>query len=264
MDTPSDSPLSGLRVLITRSREQASDLSTHLTRLGAEPIEAPLIRIEDPVDWLALDHALAHIKTYDWLIFTSTNSVNQFFKRFIEKELGIDILASMRIAVVGQATAARLQHYGLIAHHQPNQYNAEALLEVLAQNETLEKTRVLFPCANLARQTVIDGLTASGAEVTSVTVYRTIMATTLPDNIMAMLVQKTIHLVTFASSSTVRAFIQILGDQGLTLMEDVAIACIGPVTRSTAYEAGLSVDIMPEDASISALVDAIVQHRPAP
>ncbi|HCQ03869.1 MAG TPA: HemD protein, partial [Candidatus Latescibacteria bacterium] len=101
MDTPSNKPLFGLRVLVTRSREQASDLSTRLIRLGAEPIEAPVIRIEDPEDWTSLDQALAQITTYDWLIFTSTNSIDQFFKRFFEKALKVGALASTRIAVVG-------------------------------------------------------------------------------------------------------------------------------------------------------------------
>ena len=261
MDTPSNKPLFGLRVLVTRSREQASDLSTRLIRLGAEPIEAPVIRIEDPEDWTSLDQALAQITTYDWLIFTSTNSIDQFFKRFFEKDLKVGALASTRIAVVGRATATRLQEHGLIADHQPNQFNAEALVEKLVKNEVMEKTRILFPGANIARKTIVDGLTAYGAEVLPVTVYRTVTVETLPDEIISMLEQKMIHLVTFASSSTVRAFTQTLGEHGLTRLEGVTIGCIGPVTRSTARDVGLSVDIMPEEASITALIDAIVQYR---
>ena len=137
MDTPSNKPLFGLRVLVTRSREQASDLSTRLIRLGAEPIEAPVIRIEDPVDWTFLDQALA----------------------------------STRIAVVGRATATRLQEHGFIADHQPDQFNAEALVEKLVQNEVMKKTRILFPGADIARKTIVDGLTAYGAEVLPVTKF---------------------------------------------------------------------------------------------
>jgi uroporphyrinogen III methyltransferase/synthase len=163
--------------------------------------------------------------------------------------------------VVGRATAIRLQEHGFIADHQPDQFSAEALVEKLVQSEVMKKARILFPGADIARKTIVDGLTAYGAEVLPVTVYRTVTVETLPDEIISMLEQKMIHLVTFASSSTVRAFTRTLGEHGVTRLEGVTIACIGPVTRSTAREAGFFVDIMPEEASITALIDAIVQYR---
>lgn len=258
-----ENPLHGLRILVTRSRSQAGELSARLAEMGAEPIEAPLIRIEAPTDWSALDRALSQLTTYDRLIFTSANSVDYFFQRCHDLKPPVDLPASMPIAVVGKATAARLRQHGLKADVQPDAYHAEALVDLLVKKKNIHKAHVLFPCSDIARQTVVDGLTAAGASVTAVAAYRTVVAETLPDEIMTLLRRKAIDVITFASSSTVQAFVQALGND-LHPTTGIAVACIGPVTRDAAIAAGLSVDIMPEETSIPALVDAIVRHHSPP
>ena len=250
-------PLSGLRVLVTRSRTRSSALSTRLRSAGAEPVEAPLIQIVDPEDWTPLDHALSDLDAYDWLIFTSGNAVEKCLARL--KIANVQITPNLRIASVGPATVKRLQQFGLIVDYQPDRYDAEALVEGLVDSYKLSGAKILFPCADIARQTVVTGLTGLGAEVTSVTAYRIVPETSLPSDILALLRCKEIHVITFTSPSTVEAFVQATQDTS-ALLSEVTIACIGPETARKAKEAGLVVDIVPEEATIEALVEALKER----
>lgn len=256
-------PLFGRRVLVTRSRDQVSELSARLAALGADPVEAPLIRIEDPDDWRALDSATAQTANYDWIIFTSSHAVDQWFKRLFVAGKDSRSLATLRIAVVGASTAARLRDHGLVADYQPETFQAEALVDGMGRRYAMQGARVLFPAADIARDTVSAGLSALGAQVIQVTAYRTVMASALPPKAAAMLERKDIHIVTFTSSSTVRAFVRAVGPvRPADLLDGVTIACMGPVTRAAAIDAGLTVHITPREATIPALVDAIAAYRP--
>lgn len=255
-------PLFGVRALVTRARDQAGELSELLVRHGAEPVEAPLIRIEAPEDWSAADAALAELSGFDHVVFTSRNAVEAFFSRLNHKGLDARSLGGIRVAAVGRATAGALRSRGIEADDQPEVFRAEKLVEVLAGDRDLQDARILFPAADIAGSAVEEGLTAAGASVTRVTVYRTVLAAALPDDISSMLEDGKIHLAVFASSSAVSAFAKAAGPDGLQRWtRGVRIACIGPSTAETAEEAGLSVDIVPGEATIPALVDAIVRDR---
>ncbi len=255
-------PLFGLRVLVTRPRDQAGELSESLVRMGAEPVEAPLIRIEAPDDWTSVDAALADLSGFDHVVFTSGNAVEAFFSRLIENGLDARALGGVRVAAVGRTTAAALRRHGIEADYQPGVFQAEKLVETLVESCDLRDARILFPAADIAGPTVAEGLTAAGAHVTRVTVYRTVMEEALPDDIASMLEDRKIHVAVFASSSAVQAFTKAVGADGVPqLTGEVRIACIGPATAETAAEAGLSVDILPDQATVPALVDAIVCDR---
>ena len=255
-------PLFGLRVLVTRGREQAGDLSESLVRMGAEPVEAPLIRIEAPDDWSEVDTALARLTGYDYVVFTSVNAVEAFLLRLYEKDLDARALAGIRIAAVGPATSAALKRHGIKSDHQPAASRAGKLAESLAKAGNLRGARVLFPASDIAGPDLVDGLTAAGACVHQVTVYRTVMKAVLPDEIASMLEAGKIHVAAFASSSAAAAFAAAVGPERLPYIDkDLRIACIGPATARTAEEAGMSVDIVPGQATIPALVDAIVRDR---
>jgi uroporphyrinogen III methyltransferase/synthase len=78
-----------------------------------------------------------------------------------------------------------------------------------------------------------------------------------------MLEKGEIHMVTFTSSSTVTNFVEIFGEERQylkTWMNNVAVACIGPITARTAEEQGLSVSLLPDEYTIKALTNAIVQY----
>ncbi len=255
-------PLFGVRVLVTRARDQAGDLSESLIRHGAEPVEAPLIRFEAPDDWSEADAALSGLSGYDHLVFTSGNAVEAFFTRLSEQGLDARALGGVHVAAVGQATAGALRRRGIEADCQPDVFRAGKLVEALAANRDLRDARILFPAADIAGTAVVDGLTAAGASVTKVTVYRTVMEEVLPDGIASMLQDRKIHLAVFTSSSAVTAFVRAVGTDGLQrLAGGIRIACIGPSTAATAENAGLSVDIVPGQATVPALVEAIVRDR---
>ena len=255
-------PLFGVRVLITRARDQAGELSESLVRHGAEPVEAPLIRFEAPDDWSAADAALADLSGFDHVVFTSRNAVEAFFSRLNHKGLDARALCGVRVAAVGCATAGALRSRGIEADDKPEVFRAEKLVEALAWGRDLPNARILFPAADIAGPAVEEGLTAAGASVTRVTVYRTVLAAGMPGDIASMLEDGKIHLAVFASSSAVSAFAKTAGPDGpQRWTRGVRIACIGPSTAQTAAEAGLSVDIIPNQATVPALVDAIVRDR---
>ncbi len=257
-------PLFGMRILVTRARGQAGALSESLVRMGADPVEAPLIRIEAPDDWSRTDAALADLSGFDHLVFTSRNAVEAFFSRLIENGLDARALGGMRVAAVGPATNAALRKRGIVADDQPDVFRAGKLVETLVENHHLQDARILFPAADIAGPAVVDDLTAAGASVTRVTVYRTVMEETLPASIASQLDERKIHVALFASSSAVHAFAKAAGPDRLRqYTEGVRIACIGPATAQTAASAGLAVDIMPDQATVPALVDAIVRDRMA-
>ncbi len=255
-------PLFGVRVLVTRARDQAGELSETLVRHGAEPVEAPLIRIEAPEDWTEADAALADLSGFDHVVFTSRNAVEAFFSRLNLQGLDARALGGVRVAAVGGATAEALRGCGIEADCQPEVFRADKLVEAMAGDRDLRDARILFPAADIAGPAVVEGLTAAGASVTRVTVYRTVLEPDLPDDIASMLEDGKIHLAVFASSSAVSAFAKAAGLDGpQRLTGGVRIACIGPSTAETATEAGLSVDIVPGQATVPALVDAIVRDR---
>lgn len=255
-------PLFGIRVLVTRSREQASDLSSRLSALGAEPIEVPLIRFEDPEDWTPVDEAIAHLDAYNWLIFSSVNAVDRWFQRLLAAGKDSRALRHLRIAAVGTATTQALARVGLTADFQPKTFHAAALVSGMRTTNEMSGTRVLFPAADLAGATIKEGLAALGACVDQLVAYRTIPVSSLPAEILALLEQGQIHIVTFTSSSTARAFVKAVGPERLPgLLRNAVIACIGPTTRDAAVDAGLRVDLLPKEATISSLVDAIAADR---
>ncbi|MCY4544717.1 MAG: uroporphyrinogen-III synthase, partial [Gemmatimonadetes bacterium] len=179
-------------------------------------------------------------------------------------EQGLDAraLGGVRVAAVGRATAGALRKCGIEADWQTEVFRAENLVETLAGNRDLRDARILFPAADIAGPAVVEGLAGAGASVTRITVYRTVMEEKLPDGIATMLDDRKIHLAVFASSSAVSAFTKAAGPDRLKrLAGGVRIACIGPATADTAAEASLSVDIVPAQATVPALVDAIVRDR---
>ena len=257
-------PLFGTRVLVTRAKDQSGDLSEALIRMGAEPVEAPLIRIEEPDDWSAVDAALSNISSFNYVVFTSVNAVKAFFDRLKRNGLDSRALAGLSVAAVGQNTSGVLSKYGIEADYCPDVFSANKLVETLVESNNLKGSRILFPASDLAGPAVTEGLSRAGAFVTRVSIYRTVMENVLSAEIVSMLENQKIHVAVFASSSTVSAFTRaVRSDKLIQLTKGIRIVCIGPTTADTAIEAGLSVDIVPNQASIPALVEAIISLRQA-
>ena len=256
-------PLFGKRVLVTRSRDQADEMVERLLDLGAEPIEAPTIRIAPPDDYAPLDEACATVSTFDWLVFTSVNGVDGFVTRLLEGPGDIRELKGVGLCAIGPATAARLTRFGLKIDLMPSEHRAEAVVEALRATGDLHDQRVLLPRANIARELLPEDLRRAGAEVVDVTAYRTVLAGSDdggPD-IYKILLEQDIDAVTFTSASTVRNFVEIVGaEPAADLLRTTVVAAIGPVTAETARQLGIETAVMPSTYTVPALVEALAEH----
>ena len=257
-------PLFGKRVLVTRARDQAAELVDRLLDLGADPIEAPTIRIAPPDDYGPLDEACATTASFDWIIFTSVNGVEFFMQRLLAGPRDIRDLKGVRLCAIGPATAERLNRFGLKVDLMPFEHRAEAVLDALLQADDMPGKRVLLPRADLAREVLATELRREGADVVEVIAYRTVLAGGERDagpDIYKMLLEQEIDVVTFTSASTVRNFVKILGTEpAVDLLQTTRVAAIGPVTAETAAKLGIRTSIMPTTYTIPALVDAIAEH----
>jgi uroporphyrinogen III methyltransferase / synthase len=253
-------PLLGKRIVVTRARAQASDLVQRLSDLGAECLQCPTIEIVDPESWEPLDAAVAALPSYQWLIFTSVNGVESFFSRLSAKGMDVRALAHMRTAAIGPATAERMRGFGLNTDILPQTYQAESVIDAFSA-EPVKGRRVLLPRAMEARPILPEQLRRMGAQVDEVSAYRTVKANENQLELMSRLREKTIDLVTFTSSSTVRNFKALLAEPAMPdLMQGVTVACIGPITAQTAQELGFNVDIIADVFTIEGLCDAVVRY----
>jgi uroporphyrinogen III methyltransferase/synthase len=253
-------PLFGKTVVITRTREQASELVTRLSDLGAECLECPTIRVVPPEDWGPLDGAIDRLDTYDWLILTSVNGVNFFFDRLYERGKDVRALGDVRTATIGPATAKRLRDFGFKSDMVPKTYRAESIIEAF-KNEPMAGKKVLLPRAKEARPILPVEVRKMGATVDEIPVYQTEQCRDNVDVLMNRLEEHSVDMVTFTSSSTVRNFKALLPPEGFeSLIQGVTVASIGPITSETARELGFTVHVEAQDFTIPGLCDAIVQH----
>lgn len=254
--------LTGLRVLVTRAREQAEAFSEALAARGALPIELPTIRFDPPDDWAPVDAAIDALAEYDWVIFTSVNGVRFFTERLRQLGRGPEALRAVHLGAIGPATARALDGYDLTVAFVPTTYVAEAIVEELGRIE-LSGRRVLLPRAREAREVLARGLQDRGARVDEVAVYQT-----RPDGDPAaaqrLFEDQQIDVVTFTSSSTVRHLCQLLGDRAPEMLRGAIVASIGPVTSQTARELGLAIQVEAEEHTMPGLVAAIEQFFLAP
>ncbi|MDO9567494.1 MAG: uroporphyrinogen-III C-methyltransferase [Candidatus Desulfaltia sp.] len=252
-------PLMGKKIVVTRARQQASELVKILSDLGAECLECPTIKVVPPDDWEPLDTAIDNLSSYDWLIFTSVNGVNFFFERLFKQDRDVRAFSNLRTASIGPATAKRMFDFGLKSDIVPESYVAESIIEAFAQ-EDIKGKKVLLPRAKEARPILPVELAKMGAIVDEVTAYRTEKVRDNVDALIAGLEQGTVDLITFTSSSTVKNFHALIPPEKFNdLMKRVTIASIGPITTDTAKALGFNVHIAAESYTIPGLCDAIVQ-----
>jgi len=288
-------PLLGKNVLVTRTREQASALSERLRSAGATSVEFPTIQIVPPQDWGELDAALHRLyaapgESYDWLILTSTNGVRIVFERIGilgYKSESLQEKQHVRIATIGPATATTLERYRVQADLVPEEYIAEGVIAALLRDAEQRGTslvgqRMLLARAAEARKVLITDLERAGALVDEVAAYYTFPVASddvRGQEVLQLLRNHQLDIVTFTSSSTVRNFVAWLGREGVGPLADskaddmgregvgllsrTLIASIGPITSQAARELGLHVDIEAKEFTIAGLVDAIIQHEGA-
>ena len=250
-------PLFGKRVLVTRARSQASRLASGLEELGADVVECPAIRSVAVENTFELDAALRDLGDHEWVAFASPNGVNQVFRQL--NALGLDARAfhGCSVAAVGPATVNALQQGGIVADLTPDTYTAEGLVGKFRSAGVAPKSALVFK-SDIGRETLPEGLRQLGAKVAEVAAYRTVLAEDSAD-VAVQAFEEGIDVVTFTSSSTVKNLRHLL-DGNVTPINNCVVACMGPVTASTAQSFGLRVDIIPDEQSIAGLVSAIEKH----
>jgi uroporphyrinogen III methyltransferase / synthase len=249
-------PLSGKRIVVTRTRKQAGALSDQLRDLGAEVIELPTIRIEPPSDLRAFAELVQDAHGYDWIVFTSPNGVTAFFEMFYKLYDDARDIGAARIAAIGPATAQRVRDFHLKVDLQPDEFVAEAVVREFKKQGDIENLRVLIARAEEARDLLPRELGALGAIVDVAFAYRTVPETSDRTEARARLAAEGADMITFTSSSTVENFLAL----GLPWPAGMEVASIGPITSKTARDRGLTIAVEARRHDVSGLVDAIRRH----
>lgn len=251
-------PLFGKRVLVTRAEHQAKELSQLLLERGTMPVEMPVIKIGPTRAWKELDQAILNLKSYGWLIFTSVNAVEMFWKRLYALNLDARWLGGIKIGVIGPATAQAIEERGLRPDYLPEVYTTQGFLAGLKKAD-IAGCRVLLPRADIASNELTDGLAKLRTEVHQVTVYKTTTATNGISQGKQMLLRGEIDVITFTSASTVNSLLAILG-QKWEVIKRAKLACIGPNTAEALSQKGLKADIVATEHTIPGLVAATEEY----
>ena len=283
-------PMFGHRVLITREHSGGFE---QLEELGAEIMEFPTVEIVPPKDWGKLDKAAANIDSYNWLIFTSANAVKFLFRRLFELNKDIRDLKGVKICAIGAKTAEAINKFGIRVDLVPEEFNAEGLVETfkkelekirsledkkkvkgltistsqplnfstsqLPDSEILKGLRFLMPRAETAREIFPEKVRELGGEIDVVTAYMAVKPEVYGKRLKRFLKEGKISIATFTSAGTFKNFMEIMGNEAHGLLKGIAIAVIGPVTAKAVQKTGLTVDIMPQEATIEAMVKAIIE-----
>jgi uroporphyrinogen III methyltransferase/synthase len=253
-------PLAGKRIVITRAREQAENLARSIEELGGEIVEFPTIEICPPQDFVEFDAAIERIDSYDWIIFTSVNSVEPFLQRLHSQRKTSEELRGRQIAAIGAETAKHLAAEGIRASLVPERYQAEGFLDAISPDEIRDK-RVLIPRAAEAREVLPATLRKWGARVDVIVAYRTGLPTLDIRPLDRLLADGKIDVISFTSSSTVRNFVRLFGNRRLDeIVRGSTIACIGPITAITIEELGGHADLVANRFTVTDMLHAIVQH----
>jgi uroporphyrinogen III methyltransferase / synthase len=259
-------PLFSKRLVVTRTREQASELVNLLENQGAECVEYPTISLQPVESYEVLDKALGEIGNYDWVLFTSINAVDYFFNRLFQQGMDVRDLKGARIAAVGRVTSESLASRGINADLLPEEFTGDGLAQSLIE-QGVEGQKILIPRALKAREILPETLQDAGADVTVAPVYQNVLPGSsagedIKTNLKESLAAKSIDMVTFTSSSTVKNFVSLLACNGpeelAELMKGIAVAVIGPITAQTAEKYGLKVHVQPDEYTIPVMVDSIV------
>lgn len=251
-------PLFGKRVIVTRARHQASSLSKRLRELGAEAVEIPSIEIVTETHGGVLDRAIENIKSYTHIVFTSVNGVDIFFEGLYSAGLDSRSLCGMTVAAIGPATEAALKGRGIRADIVPSEYIGESVAASLLPTITRD-SRVLLPRAKGARRELLE-LLSRECHVDEVITYEAAMPKEIQDSERAVAELEKADYVTFTSSSTVRNFINLAGDEGKRLLEGKRLVSIGPITSLELEKYGLRPQLQAAEYTIDGMIEAMMKN----
>ena len=255
--------LHGKRIIVSRAKEQAGSLSNLLQDKGADVVEIPFIEIRPAQSYEALDKAIENLMAYDWLILTSVNGVSALFSRLENQGKSEADLLHLKIAAIGPATRKAIEKHGLPVDVMPEEYVAEAVVEEM-KDQQIRGERILLVRAKVARDVIPTALREMGAKVHVMEAYETVV----PESSRAAILEALSgdpkpFAITFTSSSTVKNFVELLGEERAqsSILDGVKLCSIGPVTSATLKEHGLRVDVEAKEYTVPGLVEAIAKSK---
>ena len=251
-------PLWGQTVVVTRSREQASSLVENLEQMGARVLQCPTIRVEPLPSSPELDAQIATLWKHEWVVFTSVNGVEMFWRKLSELHTDARCFGPAMVAAIGPATVAALKSRGINPDFVPASSISESVAQGLVERGA-HLGKVLVVRALESREVIEQKLTEAGAKVDVAAVYRTAPDLSNVEATRAAIENGEVNWVSFTSSSTVKNFVDALGADFVQLHRDkFRVAVIGPITATSAREAGLKPDVEASEASVEALASALV------
>ncbi len=245
-------PLAGVGIGITRPDGHADKAVDLALVLGAHPVLMPTIGIEPIEDWGEVDAVLERLTDYDWIVFTSVNSVDALLGRIWQQGGDARWLGRNKLAAIGPATAERLHDYHLRADVVPDEYRGEALAAALAPH--VQGKRVLWPRASRGRDVIPEQLTAAGAIFDSLVVYRHVDLDSFPEDVLRQIEQGTLHWIALSSPSIARNVARLLSDEQKA---SIKFAAISPVTEQAGIDAGLKIEVVATEFTWAGLLEAI-------
>jgi len=257
-------PLFGKRILVTRAAHQSGSLAALLRDEGAQPILAPTIRIAPPLDSGPLRDAVTHLDCYDWILFTSGNSVDAVFSSISDAGLDVRALVGTKVCAIGVKTQQALTSRGIQADLVPDDARAEGVVAAMVPL-LAERTRILLPRAEVAREILPESLREAGAEVDVVPAYQNLP----PEHQEAERIRRLVdpaecEAILFTSSSTVQNLVDVLGQDGADRLNALDLFSIGPITTHTAERLGLRVAATSPEQAIESLVATVRAYYAPP
>lgn len=251
-------PLHGLRIVVTRARDQAAVLVRDLRARGAWVAEMPMMEFGPPVDWGPFDRAAARLGRFDWVIFTSANGVRFTLDRLLDLGRDARTFHGCRLAAIGPKTAEALKSVGLIADRVAPDFRSDCLLQFFSPRQLRGKS-ILLPRGDLANPMLPRELRRRGARVADVVVYRNLLPVPARRREWNSILSGGVDLVTFTSSSSVSGFVKIFGtERALACLASTRVVCIGPVTARTVEELGIRPPVVAGVHTVQGLVASIL------
>lgn len=253
-------PLFGKRIVITRTRDQASALAEVLCAAGGEIVEFPTIEVVAPSRTGKLDEALKNISQYDWLVFTSPNGVRGFMGRIFDIGMDVRSLGGVRIAVVGPATADTLFHYGVRADRMPRGYYTDQIPRAIGLRN-IRGARLLLARSDISDPGLSRALHRAGGTVEEVICYRTRKPRRLNPEVKALVARGDFDGITFTSSSTVKNFFSIFGEEkARRILRKKGVFSIGMVTSRTLGRYRIRGNIQARQPTVPRLAETVIRH----
>ena len=254
-----EKPLFGKNIVVTRSRTQSSALVEQISDLGGNPIEIPTIKIEKFENNLELEEEINNLKDYSYIIFSSKNAVKIFFDKLNEMGYDSRALYNAKICAVGSETARYIRERGINPDIVPKKYIAEGLYEEL-KDVIKENDKVLIPRAKNARDFLVKNLSEK-CFVKEVLTYESVIDYSKKDEVLDIIENENVDYITFASSSTVRNFMTLIGEENINKLKSIKIISIGDITSKTIEEFDLEVYKQSDEATIVSMIDAISNDK---